>query len=430
MPGEIRVPELGESVVEVTVQRWLKQPGEAVEAGEPVVELETDKANVEIPADESGVLQSIAKQEGETANVGDVLATIQVGAAAASGPREQAAAASTAAAAQSAPTAGAAHAEAAGTAASAPAAGPVPTSPSARRIAEEHGIDIASVQGSGRNGRITREDVASRIGQGAPPPAAQPGPPPAEAPRPAAPAAPQPTAHPGERRERRERMSRRRQTIARRLVEAQQTAAMLTTFNEADMTSIMDLRKRMGESFQKRHGVKLGFMSFFAKACVAALHEFPYLNAEIQGDEVVVKEYYDLGIAVGAEEGLVVPVVRDADRKSFAEIEREIGDLAVRARESRLSLDEVRGGTFTITNGGIYGSLMSTPILNFPQVGILGMHSIKQRPIVVDGQLEVRPMMYLALSYDHRIVDGSEAVRFLVRVKEMVEDPAALLLGG
>jgi 2-oxoglutarate dehydrogenase E2 component (dihydrolipoamide succinyltransferase) len=291
------------------------------------------------------------------------------------------------------------------------------------------------VQGTGPGGRVTKDDVLRAAGLSAQPstPVTPPAPPPAPAPAPTARPAPPPAAPVSTaagRKEERQRLSRRRQTIARRLVEAQQTAAMLTTFNEVDMSAVMELRKRRKDAFKDRHGVNLGFMSFFTRAVVGALKAFPAMNAEIQGDEVVFKYYYDIGIAVGVEEGLVVPVVRDADSKSFAAIEREIGDLAKKAREGTLSLAELQGGTFTITNGGVYGSLMSTPILNVPQVGILGMHKIQERPVVVDGQIVVRPMMYLALSYDHRLIDGSTAVRFLVRVKELIEDPEALLLEG
>jgi 2-oxoglutarate dehydrogenase E2 component (dihydrolipoamide succinyltransferase) len=290
-------------------------------------------------------------------------------------------------------------------------------SPVARRLAEEHGVDLAGVEGTGTGGRVTREDVERHL---APAAAAQATTAPAPVVTPEAPL--------GDRRETRTRMSRRRLTIAQRLLEAQRTAAMLTTFNEADMTAIMDIRARRREAFQKRHGVGLGFMSFFTKAVIGALQAFPLVNAEVRGDEIVQKHYYDIGIAVGAEGGLVVPVVRDADRKSFAELEREIAQLAEKARTNTLTLEDLRGGTFTITNGGVYGSLMSTPILSPPQVGILGMHKIQQRPVAVDGQVVIRPMMYLALTYDHRIVDGREAVQFLVRVKELVEDPTALLL--
>jgi 2-oxoglutarate dehydrogenase E2 component (dihydrolipoamide succinyltransferase) len=317
----------------------------------------------------------------------------------------------------------------------------------ALRVAAENNIDISSVSGSGPGGRVTKEDVVSYLQQQAPAPAPQPtaapAPQPAAAPQaapasrpaPAPQAAPAPAPRPqqadsGPRREERHKMTRRRQTIARRLVEAQQTAAMLTTFNEIDMSAVMELRSQRKEQFKQRHEINLGFMSFFSKAVIGALKAFPMLNAEIQGDEIVVKHYYDIGIAVGTEQGLVVPVVRDADRKTFAEIEREIGELAHRARENTLTLAELQGGSFSITNGGIYGSLLSTPILNAPQVGILGMHKIEQRPMAINNEVVIRPMMYVALSYDHRIVDGSEAVSFLVRVKELVEDPAALLLEG
>jgi 2-oxoglutarate dehydrogenase E2 component (dihydrolipoamide succinyltransferase) len=301
--------------------------------------------------------------------------------------------------------------------------GPPRVSPEARRLAEEHNVDLSKVTGTGPVGRIMAADVEQALAQPTAPPPATPAPTPAAQP-PARPASPSPA------REERARMSRRRQVIAQRLVEAQRTAAMLTTFNEVDMTAVMALRTKRRDAFKERHGVSLGFMSFFTRAAVGALKAFPRLNAEIQGDEIVLKHYYDIGIAVSAEEGLVVPVVRDADRKSFAEIEREIAQLADRARKNTLTLDDLRGGTFTITNGGVFGSLLSTPILNPPQVGILGMHKIEPRPVVVDGQIVVRPMMYLALSYDHRIVDGREAVQFLVRVKELVEDPESLLLEG
>jgi 2-oxoglutarate dehydrogenase E2 component (dihydrolipoamide succinyltransferase) len=303
--------------------------------------------------------------------------------------------------------------------------------PVAQRVADSAGVDPRSVAGSGPGGRVTKGDVVAQVGAGArQPEAAPPTPASARAPQPAAAAPSTPAGAPGARPEERVRMSRRRQTIATRLVQAQQTAAMLTTFNEIDMSAVMDVRKRRRDAFKERNGIGLGFMSFFTKAVVGALKAQPLVNAEIQGDEIVIKRYYDIGIAVSTEEGLVVPVVRDADRKSFAEIERSIDDVARRAREGKLSLSDLQGGTFTITNGGIFGSLMSTPILNAPQVGILGMHKIQERPVVVGGQVVVRPMMYVALSYDHRIIDGSEAVRFLVRVKELVEDPETLLLEG
>jgi 2-oxoglutarate dehydrogenase E2 component (dihydrolipoamide succinyltransferase) len=416
MAVEIRVPTLGESIVEATVGKWLKQVGDTVAAGETLVDLETDKVNVEVAADQAGVLEQIVKGEGQNVGVGEVIGLIGAGAsAAAPAPQNGAPAAAPRqdGAAPAAPP-------------QAPEGHTAPVSPVARRIAADQGVDVREVAGSGPGGRVTKEDIVQTgdRGQGtadrAPVLAATPAQPPAASPQPPTP----------DRREERVRMSRRRQTIAQRLVEAQRTAAMLTTFNEIDMTAVMEVRKRRKDSFKERHGIGLGFMSFFTRATVGALKAFPRLNAEIQGDEIVLKHYYDIGIAVGAEEGLVVPVLRDADRKSFARIEQEIADLAKRARESKLSLAELQGGTFTLTNGGVFGSLMSTPILNTPQVGILGMHKIEERPIALNGQVVIRPMMYVALSYDHRIVDGNEAVRFLVRVKELIEDPEALLLEG
>ncbi len=440
MSVEIRVPALGESVVEATVAAWRKREGDAVSQGEVVVELETDKVNLEVSAEQGGILQKIVKRQGETVGIGDVLAVIAEGA-------------SDGAAAQAAPPAKATQpAPAQPEAAPEPAPSEAAATPLARRIAAEHNIDLAQVRPE--HGRVTKEDVLGYLERSAPQasqaaPAAQqplpsanefaargvpPASPPARTPPPApstAPAAlPLPQVAGTARREERVRMSRRRQTIAQRLVQAQHNAAMLTTFNEVDMSAIMEVRKRRKDSFKERHGVSLGFMSFFTKAVVGALKAFPRLNAEIQGDEMVLKYYYDIGIAVGAEEGLVVPVVRDADRKSFAEIEREIAELAKRARDNTLTLADLQGGTFTITNGGVFGSLLSTPILNGPQVGILGMHKIEERPIALNGQVVIRPMMYLAVSYDHRIVDGREAVQFLVRVKELLEDPETLLLEG
>ncbi|MFV9503835.1 MAG: 2-oxoglutarate dehydrogenase complex dihydrolipoyllysine-residue succinyltransferase [Oscillochloridaceae bacterium umkhey_bin13] len=423
MAYEIKVPALGESIVEAIVARWLKQPGEAVAAGEPVVELETDKVNLEVAADHAGVVTAIIKAEGAAVGIGDVLATIEAGAVATAAPTAPPPAATPA---PQEPTANGATPNA---------------TPTAQKVAAEHGVDLKGLSGSGPGGRITKEDVLRTVSPEAPaaaaPVAVAPPPPPAPAPvvatpqpRPAAPMPSAPVARPAPsgRPEERQRLTRRRQTIARRLVEAQQTAAMLTTFNEVDMGAVMELRKRRKDSFKERFGVGLGFMSFFTRAVVGALKTYPMVNAEIQGDEVVIKHYYDIGVAVGVEEGLVVPVVRDADKKNFAQIEREIGDLAKKARDGTLSLAELTGGTFTITNGGVYGSLMSTPILNTPQVGILGMHKIEDRPMVVAGQIVIRPMMYLALSYDHRLIDGGTAVRFLVRVKELIEDPEALLL--
>jgi 2-oxoglutarate dehydrogenase E2 component (dihydrolipoamide succinyltransferase) len=440
MPTEVRVPTLGESVVDAVVGAWLKKEGDAVASGETLVELETDKVNVEVIAQDAGVLEKIMKQEGETVNVGEVIAAIDENATAQAEKAEQPTA-------QAAPAAAAAPAPAVEAPASAPQAEPaemaggVRATPGVRRLAAEYDLDLSKVPASGESGRVTREDVlryALNRPSAEPAPAA-----PAAAPTngatqapipPATPTAPATTPAPAPfdealgRREERVRMSRRRQTIAQRLVEAQHTAAMLTTFNEVDMSAIMDIRKRRRDAFKEQHGVGLGFMSFFTKAVVAALKAFPRLNAEIRGEEIVLKRYYDIGIAVAAEEGLVVPVVRDADRKGFAELEREIGDLAERARSNRLTLEQLRGGTFTITNGGVFGSLLSTPILSPPQVGILGMHRIQERPVALNGEVVIRSMMYLALTYDHRLIDGSEAVQFLVRIKDLIEDPEGLLL--
>lgn len=433
MSVEIRVPPLGESVVEATVGQWTKEEGAAVKKDEILVELETDKITVEVSAPADGVLGQIAKREGDTVGVGDVLGVLGNGASATATP---AAAAAEAPAAEATPAAAPPPAETV-----APAEVGGRTTPAARAIATERGVDISSVTGTGPNNRVTKEDVLRAVeerGAAVSAPArsvAEPPSPTAPRAAPAVTAAPAPAAPPSRPsaradRETRERMSRRRQTIARRLVEAQQTTASLTTFNEVDLSRVFDLRKRRQDEFVKKHGLKLGFMSFFTKAVVGALRQFPRLNAEIQGDEIVLKHYYDIGVAVGTDEGLVVPVIRDADRLSFAEIERRIADLATRARDGKLTLDELQGGTFTLTNGGIYGSMLSTPILNPPQVGILGMHNIVERAVVIDGKIEVRPMMFLALTYDHRIVDGSEAVRFLVAVKKMIEDPETMLLEG
>jgi 2-oxoglutarate dehydrogenase E2 component (dihydrolipoamide succinyltransferase) len=421
---EIHVPELGESVADATVGRWLKQEGEAVKSGDPLVELETDKINFEVEAEQDGVLEAIAKGEGESVNVGEVIGTIGEGDGRPAEPETEApeeeerteqpqAVAET----EAEETDGHREME------------EVRASPSVRKLAREYGIDLAEISGSGSGGRVTREDVERSIREqsGAPAREAEQPAPEEDGRREKRPAA----AEDGRGAlEERVRMSRRRQTIARRLVEAQQTAAMLTTFNEADLSAVMELRDRRKEGFQERHGVKLGFMSFFTKAAIGALKAFPKINAELRGEELILKHYYDIGVAVNTEEGLVVPVVRDADKKSFAGIEREIGELAEKARERRLTLEDLQGGTFTITNGGIFGSLVSTPILNAPQVAILGMHKIQQRPVAVDGEVQIRPMMYLALSYDHRIVDGADAVSFLVRIKELIEDPTSLLLEG
>ncbi|HXT34250.1 MAG TPA: 2-oxoglutarate dehydrogenase complex dihydrolipoyllysine-residue succinyltransferase [Chloroflexota bacterium] len=423
MPAEIRVPALGESVVEATVGKWLKQVGDAVAQGDPLVSLETDKVDMEVAAEEAGVLARVDKNSGDTVAVGEVLGSLSGGGAdhgrSGNGAQPQPAATATI------PPAAVAAPSASATSSNPTPAPGIQATPVARRLATEERIDLAGLQGSGPGGRITKQDVsAARV---APAPSVSP------VPITTMPTSPSPTdalAASRDGREERVRLSRRRQTIARRLVEAQHTAAMLTTFNEVDMTAIMEVRKRRRDGFKERHGVGLGFMSFFTKASIGALKAYPRLNAEIQGDEIVLKHYYDIGIAVGLDEGLVVPVVRDVDRKSFAQIEREIAALAGRARGNTLTLGDLEGGTFTITNGGVYGSLLSTPILNTPQVGILGMHKIEERPIAVGGQVVIRPMMYLALSYDHRIVDGSEAVRFLVRIKELLEDPEALLLEG
>jgi 2-oxoglutarate dehydrogenase E2 component (dihydrolipoamide succinyltransferase) len=427
MAVEIHVPALGESIVDAVIATWLKKEGEQVKQGESLVELETDKVNVEVSAEQNGVLQKILKQEGDVVAVGDVLGMIGDSIEEPAGVRPE----STAVQHAALPVAD----------------GQRPVSPLARRIADEYSVDLSQVESRSPHGRVTKDDVINYMektteqqGTGlsavaVPSLRSDGGATPAkEIPVKEAPLAstiPQPSIQlVATGREERQRLSRRRQTIAQRLVEAQHTAAMLTTFNEIDMSAIMEVRARRKESFRERHGVSLGFMSFFTKAVVGALKAFPRLNAELQGNEMVLKYHYDIGIAVGAEEGLVVPVLRDADRKSFAEIEREIADLANRARENKLTLAELQGGTFTITNGGVFGSLLSTPILNTPQVGILGMHKIEQRPVVVNGQIVVRPMMYVAVSYDHRIVDGREAVQFLVKVKELLEDPETLLLEG
>jgi 2-oxoglutarate dehydrogenase E2 component (dihydrolipoamide succinyltransferase) len=419
--SDIVVPQLGESVVEARVARWLKKEGDRVEVGEPVVELETEKIDLEVSAERAGTIASIKRQEGEDVKIGELLAVIDESGAAANGhapkPAVKAAATVTAPAA------------AVATAADAPKA-----TPTAKRIAKDHDVDLGSVQGSGAGGRVMKQDVQGALGApaAAPAPAAAAAKPAAPAPaatKPAAPAAPpRPAARPGDRTEQRVRMSKRRATIARRLVEAQRTAAMLTTFNEIDMTALMSLRQRRKDAFTKQHGVGLGIASFFVKASIAALKLFPQLNAEIQGDEIVYKSYHDIGMAVGAEGGLVVPVIRDAATLSFAQIEQAIRDFAARAGNGTLTLEDLTGGTFTITNGGVFGSLLSTPILNPPQVAILGLHKIEDRAVPVNGQVGIRPMMYVALSYDHRIVDGREAVQFLVKIKEFIEDPGTLLI--
>ena len=401
MSTNIVVPELGESVVEARVARWLKKPGDAVSAGDPLVELETEKIDLEVSADRAGVLGAVKYQEGADVKVGEVLAVLEE-----SGAAAPAAKAPAPAPAAEPPAAKAADKKA---------------TPTAKNVAKAHDVKIEAVEAS--SGRVTKQDVLKGAAPAAPAAAAET--PKAPTPRPQD---ARPAAVAGDRSETRERMSKRRETIARRLVEAQHNAAMLTTFNEVDMTAVMQLRERRKEAFTKKYGVGVGIASFFVKAAIGALKAFPAINAEIQGTEIVYKHFYDIGMAVGAEGGLVVPVIRDADRKGFADIELEIRDFAKRAKDGSLTLEDLKGGTFTITNGGVFGSLMSTPILNPPQVGILGLHKIADRAVPVDGQVVIRPMMYLALSYDHRIVDGREAVQFLVKIKDYIEDPAWMLL--
>jgi 2-oxoglutarate dehydrogenase E2 component (dihydrolipoamide succinyltransferase) len=416
MATEIRVPALGESVTEAIVGKWFKKAGEAVKADEPVVELETDKVTLEVNAPEAGVIAEIRVKEGETVEVGAILGSIGAGAGAVLAGAK---------AAEPHPNGGrqpetASPAPAAKAAAHPPAASAADTlSPAVRKAVAENKISPASIEGTGKDGRILKGDVIAALEAGASPVRVS-----APAPTPMrAPVAPADQA-----REERVRMTKLRQTIATRLKQSQNTAAMLTTFNEVDMTAIMSARVQYKDLFEKKHGVKLGFMGFFVKACIQALGEIPAVNAEIDGEDIVYKNYYNIGIAVGTDRGLVVPVLREADKRGLANIEKSIADFGRRAREGKLGIDEMQGGTFTITNGGIYGSLMSTPILNAPQSGILGMHKIQDRPVVIDGKIEVRPMMYLALTYDHRIVDGREAVTFLVRVKESLEDPQRLVL--
>jgi 2-oxoglutarate dehydrogenase E2 component (dihydrolipoamide succinyltransferase) len=407
---EIRVPTLGESVTEATIGRWFKKPGDAVAVDEPLVELETDKVTIEVPAPAAGTLGEIVAKDGETVAVGALLGQISDGAAAA----KPAAAPAKPAAAAPAPAA----------AAPAPAKAPpvdAPLAPSVRKLSAESGIDASTVPGSGKDGRVTKGDMLAAIEKAAsaPTPVNQPAAAvQVRAPSPADDAA----------REERVKMTRLRQTIARRLKDVQNTAAMLTTFNEVDMSHLMAMRTQYKDLFEKKHGVKLGFMGFFTRAVVQALKDVPAVNAEIDGTDLIYKNYYHIGVAVGTDKGLVVPVVRDCDQKSIAEIEKSIADFGHRARDGQLKIEEMQGGTFTISNGGVYGSLMSTPILNAPQSGILGMHKIQERPVAIGGKVEIRPMMYLAVSYDHRVIDGKEAVTFLVRVKDSLEDPARLVL--
>ncbi|MFO0389140.1 MAG: 2-oxoglutarate dehydrogenase complex dihydrolipoyllysine-residue succinyltransferase [Alphaproteobacteria bacterium] len=389
MAGEIIVPSLGESVSEATVAKWFKQVGDAVNADEPLLELETDKVTLEVNAPASGKLKDIKIEAGKTVQVGTLLGSIEVGAKGAAAPAPKA--------------------EAPKVAALAPQASSAPQSgPAARKMMDEAGMKPSDISGSGKDGRVTKGDVLAATSGAA-----------------AVPAAPRATGP----REERVKMTKLRQTIARRLKESQNTAAILTTFNEIDMTNVMALRAEYKDAFEKKHGVKMGFMSFFVKAAINALQEIPAVNAEISGDEIIYKNYYDIGMAVGTDQGLVVPVIRNADQLSLSGIELEIGRLAKKAREGSLSMGDLTGGTFTVTNGGVYGSLMATPIINPPQSGILGLHKIEERPIALKGQVVIRPMMYIALSYDHRIIDGKESVTFLVRVKEAMEDPRRLLLG-
>ncbi|MFC5603388.1 2-oxoglutarate dehydrogenase complex dihydrolipoyllysine-residue succinyltransferase [Sporosarcina koreensis] len=409
--AEIKVPELAESITEGTIAKWLKQPGESVDKGEFIVELETDKVNVEVISEEAGVIQELLAAEGDTVEVGQVIAVVGEGSGA---PAAQPAApAPKADEAQAAP---APQQPAAAQSTEQTTSDRTIASPAARKLAREKGIDLAAVSPVDPMGRVRAQDVSAH---GTAPKA------------PAAPAAPAKATAPVEDgRETRERMTRRRQTIAKRLLEVRQSTAMLTTFNEIDMTAVMELRSRKKDEFFDKNDVRLGFMSFFTKAVVAALKKYPYVNSEIDGDDIILKHYYDIGIAVSTEGGLVVPIVRDADRKNFAEIESTIGELAGKARDNKLTIADMSGGSFTITNGGVFGSLFSTPILNGTQVGILGMHTIQKRPVAVGDKVEIRPMMYIALSYDHRVIDGKDSVGFLKMVKELIENPEDLLLGS
>jgi 2-oxoglutarate dehydrogenase E2 component (dihydrolipoamide succinyltransferase) len=422
MATEIRVPTLGESVTEATIGRWFKKPGEAVSIDEPIVELETDKVTLEVPAPSAGIMGEYEAKDGETVGVGALLGSIEEsGGAAAPKKQPEAKAAEPAKAEEPKPIKDDANETKASPKANG-AAGE--QAPSVRRLADQTGVDPSSVQGTGKDGRVTKGDMlAAGEGQARAPQAPATSAPAPEPLKMRAPSAPDDTS-----REERVKMTKLRQTIARRLKDAQNTAAMLTTFNEVDMTEVMALRAKYKDVFEKKHGVKLGFMGFFVKAVIQALKDLPAVNAEIDGADLVYKNYYHIGIAVGTAKGLVVPVVRNADEKGLAGIEKTITDFGRRARDGKLGIDEMQGGTFTITNGGIYGSLMSTPILNSPQSGILGMHKIQERPMAVGGKIEIRPMMYLALSYDHRVVDGKEAVTFLVRVKESLEDPSRLVM--
>ena len=422
MTTEIRVPQLPESIADATLVAWHKQPGDAIRRDENLADLETDKVVLEVPAPANGVVREIRVPSGAVVTSGQVLALIEEGATAAAAPK----AAGAAAAAAAAKTPAAADSDGGKDAGK--------LSPSVRRLVEENHLDPSAIPASGRDGRLTKSDVVGFLGKkpaeatprtgGAPPPAAP------AAPAPAARApTPRPAASAGARAEQRVPMTRLRARIAQRLLEAQSTQALLTTFNEVDLTATQELRARYKERFEKEHGVKLGFMSFFVKASIEALKKFPVLNASVDGSDIIYHEYYDIGVAVSTDRGLIVPIVRDADAKSFAVIEKEVADYARKAREGSLALEDLTGGTFTITNGGVFGSLMSTPIVNAPQSAILGMHKVQERPMVLGGQIAARPMMYLAVTYDHRIIDGREAVQFLVAIKEALEDPGRMLLG-
>jgi len=416
MASDVVVPTLGESITEATLGQWLKKPGDAVKADEPIASLETDKVAIEVPAPVAGVLAELVVSEGDTVNVGAVIARIQEGASAAT---------SATPAVEDRNAMGQAEAAAPAEPAAAPVedgGDPVTLSPSVRRAVLEHGVDPSKIKGTGKDGRLTKDDVIAAAKTQSKPAV------PAPAAAPAAPAAPAAATPAGERREERVRMTRLRQTVASRLKEAQNTAAILTTFNDVDMTAVIEARNKYKELFEKKHGVRLGFMGFFVKAACMALKDVPAVNASIEGDEIVYRDYVDVSVAVSAPNGLVVPVIRDAQNLSVAGIEKTIGDFGARAKAGTLKLDEMKGGTFTISNGGVFGSLMSTPIINPPQAGVLGLHRIEERPVVRDGQIVARPMMYLALSYDHRLIDGREAVTFLVAIKNAIEDPTRLLI--
>ena len=420
--AEIKVPELAESITEGTIAQWLKKPGDTVEKGEFIVELETDKVNVEVISEEAGVVQELKAEEGDTVEVGQVIAIVGEGSgeAAASAPKEEAPKATGIPAETSAPATQEAVEEAPAVEEQSSSDRTI-ASPAARKLAREKGIDLAAITPVDPMGRVRVQDVEAHNAKSAAP--SQPAAPAAKAEAPKAASSDEESG-----RIVREKMTRRRQTIAKRLLEVKQSTAMLTTFNEIDMTNVMALRSRKKDQFVKNHDVKLGFMSFFTKAVTAALKKYPYVNAELDGTDVLLKQFYDVGIAVSTEEGLVVPIVRDTDKKNFAEIEASIGELAAKARDKKLSIADMTGGSFTITNGGVFGSLMSTPILNGTQVGILGMHTIQKRPIAVGDEIQIRPMMYVALSYDHRVIDGSDSVGFLKTVKDLIENPEDLLL--